>query len=170
MSAETMNDAEFGFGSGHINPVKAIDPGLVYDAREADYVAFLCGQGYTDPDLQIITGDASTCSSVTAGADTNLNYPSFALRTLPLASVDSSFIRTVTNVGSSVSTYKATIYAPSSGLKIQVNPSVLSFASQGQQLSFTLAIQGTMDASAIRAALVWDDGTHQVRSPIVVYI
>ena len=31
----------------NIDPVKAVDPGLVYDVDEIDYVKFLCGQGYS---------------------------------------------------------------------------------------------------------------------------
>ncbi|CBI31871.3 hypothetical protein VitviT2T_024939 [Vitis vinifera] len=42
MDPRKNEDAEFGYGSGHINPVKAVDPGLVFDASEADYVDFLC--------------------------------------------------------------------------------------------------------------------------------
>ncbi|CAL5322561.1 unnamed protein product [Camellia sinensis] len=43
MSAETNNDAEFAYGAGYINPVKAANPSLVYDIEEADYVRYLCG-------------------------------------------------------------------------------------------------------------------------------
>ena len=31
-------DGEFAFGAGHVNPVKAIDPGLVYEASKDDYM------------------------------------------------------------------------------------------------------------------------------------
>jgi hypothetical protein len=51
----------------------------------------------------------------------------------------------------------------------KVNPSILSFTSLDQKLSFALTIEGTTDKSIVSASLVWDDGTFQVRSPIVVY-
>ncbi|KAK6931603.1 Subtilisin-like protease, fibronectin type-III domain [Dillenia turbinata] len=114
MKARSINDAEIGFASSHINPVKAIDPSLVYDACEVDYIAFLCGQGYNDPIIELVTGN--------------------------------------------------------NRLKIQVNPSVLSFVTLGQQLSFILMIQGETKAAAMRASLVWDDGIKHARSTIVVYI
>ncbi|KAJ6311826.1 hypothetical protein OIU77_013555 [Salix suchowensis] len=43
MSGGLDNDAEFAYGAGHINPVRAINPGLVYDAGPNDYIKFLCG-------------------------------------------------------------------------------------------------------------------------------
>ncbi|KAL4600537.1 hypothetical protein ACB092_11G206000 [Castanea dentata] len=34
------------FGAGHINPNKAMDPGLIYDMGLQDYIQFVCGLGY----------------------------------------------------------------------------------------------------------------------------
>ncbi|KAK9913642.1 hypothetical protein M0R45_037452 [Rubus argutus] len=78
---------------------------------------------------------------------------------------------TVTNVGSSNSTYIAKISAPL-GLKISVNPSVLSFSYVGEKKSFALIITGSMEKSSLASAsLVWDGGgAFQVRSPIIVYV
>jgi hypothetical protein len=56
------------------------------------------------------------------------------------------------------------------GLKIKVNPSVLSFTTLGQKLSFALTIEGITDKFIDSASLVWDDGTFQVRSPIAVAV
>ena len=83
MSAEKNLDAEFVYGAGQMNPVKAVDPGLVYDADKIDYIKFLCGQGYTTQTLQLVTGDNSVCSEATYGAVWDLNYPSFALSRCP---------------------------------------------------------------------------------------
>nr|KYP32508.1 Cucumisin [Cajanus cajan] len=161
--------AEFAYGAGQIDPSKAVFPGLVYDAGEIDYVRLLCGQGYSSRTLQLITGDNSSCSETKYGSARDLNYASFALSVPPSnSSVSGSFNRTVTNVGSATSTYKAIVTAPQ-GLKIEVNPSVLSFTSLNQKQTFVLTIEGTIDEALQSASLVWDGGEFHVRSPIVVF-
>lgn len=169
MSALSNPDAEFAYGAGHINPLKAVNPGLVYDANEVDYVKFLCGQGYDTRLLQMVTGDSSTCSGDNYDTVWDLNYPSFAVSIPPSTLISRTFKRTVTNVGSPTSTYRVKVNAPA-GLQIQVVPQVLSFNSVGQKQSFSVVVQGSIDDSIVSASLVWDDGTFQVRSPIVVYV
>ncbi|XP_068487862.1 cucumisin-like isoform X2 [Phaseolus vulgaris] len=163
-------DAEFAYGAGQINPLKAVNPGLVYDVGPNDYINFLCGQGYSTTTLRRITGDNNTCTSANRGSVFNLNLPSFALATARSSYNSVSYGRTVTNVGSARSTYRAIVSGYPSSLNIQVVPNVLTFTSLGQRLSFTLRIQGTINADLDSFSLTWDDGTHQVRSPIVVYV
>jgi hypothetical protein len=169
MSAGKNPEAEFAYGAGNINPLQAPYPGLVYDIDTLDYVKFLCGQGYNTKLLQILAGNNNTCSEATNGTVFDLNYPSFALATPPLESISQVFNRTVTNVGSPTSTYTAVVTTPP-GLIIKVNPSILSFTSLGQQLSFALTIEGKIESSVVSAALVWTDGNFRVRSPIVVSV
>ncbi|KAL5709396.1 hypothetical protein ACHQM5_020092 [Ranunculus cassubicifolius] len=165
----TPPDAEFGYGSGQINPVKAVTPGLIYDAGEVDYINMLCGQGYNTKSLRLLTGDNTTCSAANKGRVWDLNYPSFAFdATATLKSVKQTFNRTVTNVGSPGSVYKATITAPT-GISIEVVPNVLSFKTMGEKQSFVVSLAGTLSVHMGSGSLVWDDGVYQVRSPIVVY-
>ena len=168
MSSGIDNDAEFAYGAGHINPVRAINPGLVYDAGPIDYIKFLCGQGYNSSVLRMITGDNSMCSDTINGTVWDLNYPSFSLSTSSSEVISRVFNRVVTNVGSATSIYKSNVIAPP-GLKIQVKPAILSFSSLGQNLSFSLTIEGTLASSIVSASLAWDDGVHHVRSPIIVH-
>ncbi|XP_030945814.1 cucumisin-like [Quercus lobata] len=66
-------DLEFAYGSGHINPLQAVDPGLVYDAYEADYINFLCMQGYNTTTLRLVNGDKSSfCNTSKPGRAWNL--------------------------------------------------------------------------------------------------
>ncbi|KAJ6325174.1 hypothetical protein OIU76_012290 [Salix suchowensis] len=168
MSGGLDNDAEFAYGAGHINPVRAINPGLVYDAGPIDYIKFLCGQGYNRTALRMITGDSNICSHTINGTVWDLNYPSFSLSTSRSEVISRVFNRVVTNVGSATSIYKSSVTAPP-GLKIQVKPAILSFSSLNQNLSFSLKIEGTVASSIVSASLAWDDGVHHVRSPIIVH-
>lgn len=169
MSAETNPEAEFGYGSGHINPVKAINPGLIYDAGEEDYVRFLCGQGYSNKQLRLVKGDDSSCSEVTKEAVWNLNYPSLGLSVRSGHSITRVFHRIVTNVESPESSYKAIVKAPN-GLKIKVTPKALRFKYVGQIKSFVVTVKAKLGETAISGALIWDDGEHQVRSPVVAHV
>ncbi|KAL2333302.1 hypothetical protein Fmac_014515 [Flemingia macrophylla] len=169
LSPKAELQAEFAYGAGQIDPSNAVYPGLVYDAGEIDYVRFLCGQGYSSNALKLITGDNSSCSETNYGSARDLNYASFAL-SVPHSNskVSGSFNRTVTNVGSATSTYRATVTAPE-GLKVEVNPCVLSFTSLNEKQTFVLTIEGTLDEALVSASLAWDDGKFHVRSPIVVF-
>ena len=174
MSADLNPDAEFAYGAGLINPLKAAYSGLVYDIVEADYVNFLCGQGYNTKLLQIVTGNRkSSCPKTTAGLNgtiPDLNYPAFVLSVSSSDSINHVFNRTVTNVGSPTSTYRANLVA-TPGLKITVNPNVITFTTLGEKQSYAVTVQGTLNRKRlVSTSLVWDDGTYQVRSPIVVYV
>ncbi|XP_057441874.1 cucumisin-like isoform X2 [Lotus japonicus] len=169
MNSALNPEAEFAYGAGQINPVKAVNPGLVYDITEQDYVQFLCGEGYTDTLLQNLTQHKRSCfGDPQKRAAYNLNLPSFAVYHGDVGVFPRVFRRTVTNVGSANSTYKATVITPSL-LEIQVKPDVLSFTSIGQKKSFSVVVEGFLTVNVISATLVWDDGNFQVRSPIVVY-
>ncbi|KAL5101943.1 hypothetical protein RYX36_006270 [Vicia faba] len=168
MSPSINPEAEFAYGAGLISPVKATNPGLVYDMSEADYVEFLCGEGYTDKQLVNLTRYKSDCKGKANGkAVYKLNLPSFALE---VNDTFSGYVyhRTVTNVGSAKSSYKARVISPPL-MEIQVKPDVLSFTYIGQKKSFSLTIEGDVNVGIMSSSLIWDDGKYQVRSPIVVY-
>lgn len=54
MSITLNPEAELAYGAGQINPIKAVNPGLVYDASEIDYVRFLSGQGYDNKSYKLL--------------------------------------------------------------------------------------------------------------------
>ncbi|XP_027364352.1 cucumisin-like [Abrus precatorius] len=170
MSVALNPEAEFAYGAGQLNPIKGVNPGLVYDINEIDYVKFLCGQGYDTKKLRSITSDNSTCTQANNGTVWDLNLPSFALSTNTSIFFSAVFHRTVTNVGLATSRYKARVTTPPSLLSIKVEPEVLSFSSVGQKMSFSLTIEGIINVDVVSSSLIWDDGTAQVRSPVVVYV
>ncbi|KAJ9557588.1 hypothetical protein OSB04_012202 [Centaurea solstitialis] len=174
MSSRINTDAEFAFGAGYLNPMKAIRPGLVYDAGEVDYVTFLCQRGYNTQHIRLITGvNSSSCPKLMEQTK-DLNYPTFVIPTLRNEETYRNFSRTVTNVGSAKSTYRALITQPRvSSLRILVEPSVLRFEEYGQKLSFKVSVEATiqkLENPIVSGGLTWDDGVHQVWSPIVVHV
>ncbi|KAK9168275.1 hypothetical protein Syun_000415 [Stephania yunnanensis] len=166
MNASSVN-AELAYGAGFINPVKAINPGLVYDASEDDYLKLLCSIGYTSKTIKLIAGKNSSCPPKYNGTVADLNYPSITMHN----SKETKYTRTVTNVGVANSTYRATVASPSYVI-VDVEPKVLSFKSLNEKQSFVVTVSLKVPPGEVllaSASLVWSDGIHSVRTPIVVY-
>jgi subtilisin family serine protease len=144
----------FNVGSGQVNPTKALDPGLVYDAGTLDYFSFLQGQRCNCLPASIPALDAS-----------DLNQPSIAIGGL---AGTQTVTRKVTNVDDTAATYTVTVTSPL-GFTTEVSPTSLTI-NPGETKSYTVKITRTDAAFGSRRAgqLVWSDGTHSVRSPILV--
>ena len=173
MNATVNLGAEFAYGSGHINPTKAVHPGLVYESSKEDYIKMLCGMGYDDEKLRLISGDKSTCpKGSTKVLPKDLNYPPMTALVNASKSFNVTFHRTVTNVGFANSTYKATTFI-NSKVKIVVEPKVLSFKSLHEKKSFVVSVTGGQKLlpayTMVSSSLVWSDGSHIVRSPVVLF-
>jgi subtilisin family serine protease len=148
-------------GAGHVRPNNAADPGLVYDHGFNDWLAFLCGT---------TTGvNPATCTALQGLGfsfdPSDLNVPSIAIG--DLAGVQ-TVTRKVRNVGSSPATYNASVTGMA-GITVNVSPASLTL-NPGETKSFTVTF--TRTTAALNAytggQLAWSDGTHIVRSPLVI--
>ncbi|CAJ1886451.1 unnamed protein product [Sphenostylis stenocarpa] len=162
-----------GSGSGQIDPVKAVHPGLVYDIGVHSYISFLCKQGFNNTNIGKLIGIKNfNCARIKTepGAD-GINYPSMHIQLLNARDrISAVFYRTVTNVGFGNSTYKAIVTAPK-GLSVKVIPDTLYFSILHQKLSFKVVVKGppmSEDAFVEFASLEWNDSKHTtVRSSIL---
>ncbi|KAK0576905.1 hypothetical protein LWI29_025129 [Acer saccharum] len=160
-------------GAGQINPNKALDPGLIYDANKEDYVNLLCALNYTMKQIQTVTrSSAVNCSAPSL----DLNYPSFIYLLNPNDTKSKSktvqFQRTVTNVGKGKSTYTASVTLPVKGFKVSVVPGQLVFKGKYEKQSYKVSIEGPtkIRETVVFGYLSWAEigGNHVVKSPIVV--
>ena len=149
-------------GAGHVQPTSAADPGLVYDSGAQDWLAFLCGS---------TSGvDAGACDELEASGrsldPSDLNTPSIGIGLLAGAQ---TVTRAVTNVSDETATYAASVTGLA-GIDVAVEPSTLTVA-PGERASFTVTFTPRDDVSLfayLAGQLSWTDGTHTVRSPIVL--
>ncbi|XP_050228225.1 subtilisin-like protease SBT5.4 [Mercurialis annua] len=154
----------FAHGSGHIRPNRAMDPGLVYDLTESDYLDFLCAQGYNETLIKALNDDSYKCPESASLLD--FNYPSI---TIPKLSGTVTATRKLKNVGSP-GKYQVVIKAPY-GVWVSVEPSALVFDKVGEEKSFKVSFKAKWDGAAKDyefGGLTWTDGSHYVRSPIVI--
>ncbi|XP_024926977.2 subtilisin-like protease SBT4.8 isoform X2 [Ziziphus jujuba] len=169
MNSTQSSDSEFGYGAGHVNPVKAIDPGLVYEITQADYTKFLCGIGYTEERIKLISGDSNNTCPKVSYEPKDLNYPSLAFQIENNGTFKVEFHRRVKNVGLATSTYKAKV-AGNPKLDVKVVPGVLSFKSLNEVKTFNVTVRGSaVNKTLLSSSIIWSDGTHSVRSPIVIF-
>ncbi|KAL0409804.1 UNVERIFIED_CONTAM: Subtilisin-like protease SBT1.4 [Sesamum radiatum] len=167
---ETLRPAIlFAVGSGHVNILKATDPGLVYDIHPQDYVPYLCGLNYTDQQVEIIVNRPVRCSEISSISETELNYPSFTAF-LGTGNTSQTYNRTVTNVGEANSVYTVeTVGLP--GVDMRVEPSTLQFSGVNQRLPYQVTFSRLANVGSNAVAqgfLTWTSARHSVRSPLVV--
>ncbi|KAJ4962338.1 hypothetical protein NE237_022277 [Protea cynaroides] len=167
----------FDYGAGHVDPVSALDPGLVYDLAVEDYIGFLCALNYTDAQISLVSKKNFTCNPSKTYSITDLNYPSFSVPLMTATSGGgrssagvSSVVkhtRTLTNVGTAA-TYKVSISSGTESVKISVQPESLTFSGPNEKKMFTVTFTATsMPSGTIDfARLEWSDGKHIVGSPI----
>ncbi|KAL0421170.1 UNVERIFIED_CONTAM: Subtilisin-like protease SBT4.3 [Sesamum latifolium] len=140
-------DAEFSYGAGHLNPINATNPVSI---------------------RKLFNNNSINCPRQVDATINDFNYPSITLQVKKGVPFSASFTRTVTNVGAANSTYTARTNKPTN-FNIMVEPGTLSFKQLNEKKSFVVTVKGDRQTSMVSASLVWSDGIHSVRSPIVLY-
>jgi len=141
----------FAQGAGNVRPDRMFNPGVIFDAGERDWWAFLAGEGFkTDAGVEPI--DPS-----------DYNAPSIAIGKL----VGSQTVtRRVTAV--KAGTYQTTISVP--GVTATVSPSTLSFSKAGetQTVKITFTRKSAPLSKAVFGSLKFAGAGAAARLPIVV--
>jgi hypothetical protein len=143
----------FNWGAGHVDPNKAVDPGLVFDSNLSDWLSFLKGQG-------LFTG------AVPALDASDLNSASIAIGDMAGSQTVS---RKATSVGSKSETYTFS-YSGLGGLS--VTPSTTSFtAAPGSVTPWSVTFQRTTAAlnAYTKGFIVWTGNQgHFVKMPVAI--
>ncbi|XP_047319834.1 subtilisin-like protease SBT4.3 [Impatiens glandulifera] len=174
-TAWTMNkkynlDAELGYGAGHIDPVKAVYPGLVYETFTDDYINMFCSLGLEGEKLIKMLGAKHKCPKGIRTSAKDLNYPTMSAPVYSNLSFTIQFTRIVTNIGHANSTYHAQISTEDNNIYVNVEPSVISFVRLNQRKKFVVTVSGQWpNQDHVSCSLIWFDGIHRVKSPILLY-
>ena len=162
LSDGTTPAIPFDFGSGHIDPNKANDPGLVYDVTADEYDAFSCG--VESPDITQARCDDLQANGFSFAAP-DLNQPSISVSDLTSTR---TVTRRVTNVSDVSETYNAEIVLPS-GIDVQVTPASLTVG-PGQSATYDVTfsyVSGPLEFYRF-GSLTWVSNDHAVRSVLSI--
>ncbi|CAJ2664207.1 unnamed protein product [Trifolium pratense] len=166
LNSSLENATPFAYGAGHIQPNRAVDPGLVYDLNVTDYMNYLCNRGYEGSHLSVFYRKPYTCPKYFNLLD--FNYPTISIPNFKIRH-SINVTRTLTNVGPP-STYKVRIAVPRE-VFVSVEPKVLHFK-EGEKREFrvTLNLRSLTNHSndCVFGRLDWTDGKHHVRSYIAI--
>lgn len=159
-------------GVGEISPLKALNPGLVFETTKQDYLNFLCFQGYPQKAIQAISHTKFTCpKNSTSHEDfvSNINYPSISIGKL-LRKSQATVKRIVTNVGFPNASYVASVQAPV-GLTVEISPRKLVFVAGLKRAKFRVLFDGRNASRGYNfGAVTWFDGSHSVRVVFAVNV
>lgn len=153
----------FDYGSGHVNPLAALDPGLIYDFGPNDVIDFICTYGATPAQFRNLTTEPITCKNPPIPTY-NLNYPSIGVTNV---NGTVTVLRTVTYCGHGSTVFTASVENPV-GVEVSVKPNELKFKEAGEKLSYEVHFTPfrTSNGSFVFGSIIWNNGAYKVRSPI----
>ncbi|MGI9262846.1 MAG: S8 family serine peptidase [Woeseiaceae bacterium] len=159
---DESNIVPFDYGSGHIEPNTANDPGLVYDMTDDEYDTFSCAIG--SPDITQQRCDDLAAMGVSF-EPADVNQPNISLSRL---TTTRTVTRRVTNVAETSETYNVEIELPP-GVDVQVTPASLTVA-PGQTAEYDVTMAFTSGPQDIFrfGSLTWVGTEHRVRSVISI--
>lgn len=158
------------YGAGHVDPEKALSPGLIYDLTTDDYIAFLCSLNYSIEHVKAVTKMPNITCSRRLSSPGNLNYPSFSVLFNPKSHRVVKYTRELTNVDEKGSVYNVDVTGPSN-VRVIVKPTKLVFKNVGQKLKYSITFVSKKGGSTTKKNmefgwLTWSNKLHLVRSPI----
>ncbi|OMO51969.1 hypothetical protein COLO4_37445 [Corchorus olitorius] len=158
-------------GVGEISPLKALDPGFVFETTTQDYLNFLCYNGSPDKKIRSMSKKNFKCpKKSSAHLISNINYPSISISTLSKTRGFRTIKRRVTNVGPQNVTYTATVHAPL-GLKVKVFPKKITFVENERRVPFKVLFDGRDASTGYNfGALTWSGGLYSVRMIFAVNV
>lgn len=151
----------FDYGSGHVNPRSALDPGLVFDAGYDDYLGFLCTMpGINANEIKKYTN--SPCN-YTMHHPSNLNTPSIAISHLVGTQ---TVTRTATNIAEEESYVISARMPPE--VAIEVDPPAMTLLpGLPRKFSVTLTVRSVTGTYSFGEVLMKGSRGHKVRLPVV---
>ncbi|KAF7806661.1 subtilisin-like protease SBT2.5 [Senna tora] len=147
----------FDYGSGHVNPRAALDPGLIFDAGYQDYLGFLC----TTPGIDVheIKNYTNTPCNTSMDHPSNFNTPSITLSHLVGTR---TVTRTVTNVAEEETYVVTARMAPA--IAIEVNPPAMTIKpGASRKFSVTLTVRSVTGTYSFGEILMKGSRGHKPR-------
>ncbi|MED6120540.1 hypothetical protein PIB30_118845 [Stylosanthes scabra] len=156
-------------GVGEIDPLRALNPGLVFKTELQDYLKFLCYYGYSKKSIRSMSNTNFNCpKNSSEDLISNINYPSISIKTLSRHQRPRVVTRTVTNVGPTNATYIAKVQAPK-GMVAKVVPNKLVFYGSIQKLSYQVSFYNNDATSGYKfGSITWLHGQHYVHTMFAV--
>lgn len=156
----------FDFGSGFVNPSRALNPGLVFNTYFQQYIQFLCAvPGVDEKSVRRVIG--VECPDNKKFWCSDLNTPSVTISNLVGSR---TVVRRVTNVGGADERYRVIVREPL-GVRVSIIPQNFFISAEASRhLIIVLNATKATNSYSFGEMILLGDRSHIVRVPFAVYV
>ncbi|CAH8388063.1 unnamed protein product [Eruca vesicaria subsp. sativa] len=169
LSAESYEIGElfpsnhFDHGAGHVNPARAIDPGLVLPTGFKDYISFLCSLPNINP-VTVRSATGAWCTTKLSHP-ANLNHPSVTISALKGSLV---LRRSFQNVSNKTERYIGSVLPPN-GTSVRLSPPWFTItAHRIQDVDIEFNVTEVLNQFTFGEIVLTGSLNHIVRIPLTV--